>query len=86
MLCVEDAIDTLNWTQDIGGLKTLIDRSEESLFYIEEWVKNTNWIEFLTDDKSIRSNTGITFKIIESWFLKMEEKNQREIMKETNRH
>ena len=49
---------------------------------IEEWVKNTNWIDFLTHDKSIRSNTGITFKISESWFLKMEEKNQREIMKE----
>ena len=82
MLCVEDAIDTLNWAKDIGGLKALIDRSEESLSYIEEWVKNTNWIDFLTHDKSIRSNTGITFKISESWFLKMEEKNQREIMKE----
>ena len=29
-----------------------------------------------------KPNTGITFKISESWFLKMEEKNQREIMKE----
>ena len=82
MLCVEDAIDTLNWAQDIGGLKTLINRSEESLSYIEQWVNNTNWVEFLTYNKSIRSNTGITFKINESWFLKMEEKNQREIMKE----
>jgi phosphoserine aminotransferase len=82
MLCVEDAIDTLNWAQDIGGLKTLINRSEESLSYIEQWVNNTNWVEFLTYNKNIRSNTGITFKINESWFLKMEEKNQREIMKE----
>ncbi len=82
MLCVEDAIDTLNWAKDIGGLKSLINRSEESLSYIEKWVENTNWIDFLTHDKSIRSNTGITFKISESWFLKMEEKNQREIMKE----
>ena len=82
MLCVEDAIDTLNWAQDIGGLKTLINRSEESFFHIEQWIQNTHWVEFLTHDKNIRSNTGITFKIIENWFLKIEEKNQREIMKE----
>ena len=82
MLCVEDVIDTLNWAQDIGGLKTLIDRSEESLYHIEEWVKNTDWVEFLAHDKSIRSNTGITFKINENWFLKKKEKNQRKIMKE----
>ncbi len=82
MLCVEDAIDALNWAEEIGGLNNLIKRSEESLSHIENWIEKNSWADFLTKDKNIRSNTSITFKIIEKWFISCEEKIQREIMKE----
>ena len=82
MLCVEDAIDGLNWSEEIGGLDELFRRSNTSLSLIETWVQNISWVDFLNADKRTRSNTGITFKIVEDWFVKKEEKQQRDIMKE----
>ena len=82
MLCVEDAIDVLNWAEDIGGLDALIKRSEESFSNIDSWINETNWVEFLSKDSDLRSNTSITFKISENWFVEKDEKQQKEIMKE----
>jgi len=82
MLCVEDALDALNWANNLGGLNALIDRSNESFRFIDDWIKATNWVEFLAKDPATRSNTSITFKINENWFLKKDEKKQREIIKE----
>ena len=82
MLCVEDVVDALNWAKNLGGLNALIDRSNKSFKYIDDWIYKTNWVDFLTREPAARSNTSITFKINESWFLEKDEKKQREIMKE----
>ena len=82
MLCVEDALDALNWAKNLGGLNVLIDRSNESFKYINNWINKTYWVDFLTKVSSARSNTSITFKINETWFLEKNEKEQRLIMKE----
>ena len=42
----------------------------------------TNWVDFLSKDPATRSNTSITFKINETWFLEKNETIQRAIMKE----
>ncbi|MFC1478462.1 phosphoserine transaminase [Candidatus Margulisiibacteriota bacterium] len=59
MLCNEDYLDALNWAESIGGLKGLISRSEENLSVIESFVETHEWINFLAEDKSIRSNTSV---------------------------
>ena len=82
MLCVEDALDTLNWVESIGGLNQLIARSNQSLNYISQWINQTSWVEFLNPNQETRSNTGITFKIKETWFTSMDEDKQRAAMKE----
>jgi len=82
MLCVEDALDALNWAKKLGGLDALINRSNKSFNYIDDWIKNTSWVDFLSKDPSTRSNTSITFKINEKWFLENDDKIQRQIMKE----
>ncbi|MDC0057160.1 phosphoserine transaminase [Alphaproteobacteria bacterium] len=82
MLCVEDAIDGLNWSKEIGGLDELFRRSNTSLSLIETWVQNISWVDFLSADKQTRSNTAITFKIVEDWFVNKDEKQQRVIIKE----
>ena len=82
MLCVEDALDSLNWVNNLGGLNALISRSNESFMNIENWIKKTNWVGFLSKNPETRSNTSITFKIKEDWFLKEDETDQRKIMKE----
>jgi phosphoserine aminotransferase len=68
MLCVEDAIDGLKWAQQIGSLQKLIERSNNTLRVLEEWVKKSDWIDFLCADKSLRSSTSICFTITDSWY------------------
>ncbi len=81
MLCVEDAIDALLWVESLGGLDILFKRSSLSLEYITNWIERTSWVEFISHKKETRSNTGITFKIIEDWFTKIDVSQQREVMK-----
>ncbi|MBM3208535.1 MAG: phosphoserine transaminase, partial [Chlamydiae bacterium] len=59
MLCIEDFLDALKWADSIGGLEALIQKSNENLAVIENFVKENNWIRFLAEDSSIRSNTSI---------------------------
>ena len=81
MICVEDAIDALNWAKKMGGLNSLIERSNKSFNFVSEWISKISWVDFMCPDPLTRSNTGITFKINEDWFTNMEDINQREVMK-----
>ncbi len=68
MICVEDYIDALVWAESLGGLPALIKRSNENLKVLEDWVASRNWVSFLAEDKTIRSNTSVCFKIVDPWF------------------
>ena len=81
MLCVEDSIDSLSWVESVGGLDTLIKRSNKSFSIVSEWISKISWVDFLCADPTTRSNTGITFQINEDWFVKMDDISQREVMK-----
>ena len=59
MLCVEDALDGLNWAESVGGLKALIARSEANLKALGGWIANKNWVSFLAETPDIRSCTSI---------------------------
>ena len=84
LICVEDAIDGLNWVDSIGGLDTLINNSKNSFKVISKWIKENDWVEHLpnTLENKFLSNTSITFKIKSKWFYKKNEKEQRIIIKE----
>ncbi len=84
MLCVEDALDALNWVENIGGLNKLFHRSDTSFKYISNWIDNTAWVKFLNPDENTRSNTSITFTIAEDWFVNMENDKKREVVKKIN--
>ncbi len=84
MICVEDALDGLNWAEKNGGLNFLLDTSMNSFDLIHEWIQKNDWITFLSENKNREylSNTGITFKICENWYLSKSEDDQRLIVKE----
>jgi len=63
MLCNEDYLQALNWSEKIGGVDKLIEISMNNLEVIEKFVENRNWIEFLAVNKEIRSNTSVCLKI-----------------------
>ncbi|MDY6897303.1 MAG: phosphoserine transaminase [Cyanobacteriota bacterium] len=82
MLCVEDAIDGLKWAKSIGGLSKLIERSNNNLQVLEDWAAKSDWIDFLVEDKSIRSNTSICLKIVDKWYQSLSKEEQTAKAKE----
>mgnify|MGYP005843069845 CR=1 FL=1 len=65
MLCVEDALDGLAWAEAIGGLDTLIARSEANLAAVTRWVERSPWAGFLAKDPASRSSTSICLTIVD---------------------
>ena len=63
MLCVEDALDALNWVKKIGGVQKTIELSMENLEVVEKKIKNSLWLDFLPKQESIRSCTSICLKV-----------------------
>jgi phosphoserine aminotransferase len=82
MLCVEDALDGLKWAEQIGGLPTLIQRSQANFAAIATWVSQTPWVDFLAIDPTTRSNTSICLKIVDSWFMMQSSNEQIGIVKQ----
>ena len=81
MICVEDALDSLNWVEKIGGNNELIKISNNNLKIITKWVNNSAWIEFMHDKKESRSSTSITLLIKDEWFNNFTEEKQRQLIK-----
>ena len=76
MLCVEYALDSLKWAESIGGLPTLIERSQANLQAITNWVEQTPWVDFLAEKPQTRSNTSICLKMIDSSFTQLSREEQ----------
>lgn len=65
LLCVEDYIDALEWGESIGGLHALIGRADSNLAVVANWVRRTDWVDFLAAHPTIRSNTSVCLKIVD---------------------
>ena len=65
MLCVEDYIDALLWSKQIGGLEGLMKRADENFAAIDAFVSETPWIENLAIDPATRSNTSVCLSIVD---------------------
>ena len=65
MLCVEDYIDALRWSQEIGGLEALFARADRNAKALADWVETTAWIDFLAREPATRSNTSVCLKVVD---------------------
>ena len=82
LLAAEDALDALNWCIKIGGQKELISRSKSNLEIVKNWIDDRNWVEFLAKEPSTYSSTSICFKFTHPDFIKLDEENQKKLVKE----
>ncbi|MFP6640614.1 MAG: phosphoserine transaminase, partial [Myxococcota bacterium] len=71
MLAVEDMLDALAWAEEIGGLPTLLARSEANLASVANWVEATDWVEFLAREPAHRSCTSICLQIQDPEFVSL---------------
>lgn len=82
MLCVEDALDGLRWAEEIGGLPTLIRRSEANLAAAAAWVERTPWVDFLAEIPETRSCTSMCLKIVDEGFCSRPSETQNRAVKQ----
>ncbi|WP_432215224.1 phosphoserine transaminase [Sphingomicrobium maritimum] len=59
MLCVEDAIHSLDWARSVGGLDGMIARSEANAAAVDRLVDARDWLDHLCPDPALRSVTGV---------------------------
>jgi len=62
MLCVEDYLVALKWAKTIGGLPSLIARSEANAKAIADYVADKDWIANLAVDPATASCTSVCLK------------------------
>ena len=65
LLCVEDYIDALLWSKQLGGAKALIARADANAKAIADWVATTAWVDFLASAPATRSNTSVCLKVVD---------------------
>jgi len=63
MLCIEDAVDAMEWGKSIGGLKAMQARADANFKVLDDWVARTPWIENLAKVPEQRSNTSVCLVI-----------------------
>ena len=81
MLCVEDAIDGLNWAERVGGVKALVARSAANLEVLRKWVEGSKYVDFLAENPGTISSTSVCIKIIADWFCALGLEEQRRTTK-----
>ena len=63
MLCIEDAVDAMEWGVRIGGLKAMQARANASFKVLSDWVAKSDWAAFLAKNAAERSNTSVCLVI-----------------------
>ena len=76
MLCVEDHLDALDWSREIGGIDGLIARSNKNFAVIADWVESSSWARFLAADPATRSTTSVCLTIADPWFESLSDDEQ----------
>jgi phosphoserine aminotransferase len=85
MLCVEDALDSLNWAESVGGLDGLIARSGRNLATLLAWVEKCPWADPLAENPATISCTSPQFKITEPWFTRLSPEERFQAVRSTTR-
>ena len=62
---IEDWIDGVEWGLAVGGLNALIARTDANASVLDEWVRRTDWIDYLAEDPATRSTTSVCLKIVD---------------------
>jgi len=65
MLAIEDVIDAMQWGLSVGGLTGMQARADANARAIADWVEATDWVGFLAQEPTQRSNTSVCLKIVD---------------------
>jgi phosphoserine aminotransferase len=78
MLAVEDLHAALDWAERIGGIEALWQRTRQNFECIDNWVKNTAWVDWLAIDADSCSPTSMCLQIVDAEFNQLEKDQQQQ--------
>jgi len=81
MLCVEDYMDALLWSKQVGGLKGLMARADANAKVIADFVAANDWIANLAVKAETASNTSVCLKITDKDVLALDADGQANFAK-----
>jgi phosphoserine aminotransferase len=81
MLCIEDAIDAMEWGKSVGGLKAMQARADANFKVLGDWVAKTPWVDFLARDPATRSNTSVCLTIVDPEVTALSDEQQAGLAK-----
>lgn len=76
MICIEDAIDAMEWGKSLGGLQAMQARADGNFKVLADWVAKTDWVEFLAKDPATRSNTSVCLSIVDPAITALDDAKQ----------
>lgn len=76
MICVEDAIDALQWVKANGGAAGMTARTDANFKVMADWVARTPWIDFLAKEPATRSTTSVCLQFTAPDYLAMNEEGR----------
>lgn len=82
MLAAADCLDALRWVKKIGGFNGTKARTAANFAAVEEWVKGSDWADFLARAAETRSKTSVCLKIKDPWFTALPEEVQHPFIKD----
>lgn len=77
---LEDWIDAVEWGLSIGGLETLIARTEANADALDQWVSRTAWVDYLAETPETRSTTSVCLKFVDPRVADMNDDAQRTLV------
>jgi phosphoserine aminotransferase len=63
MICIEDAVDAMEWGKSVGGLRAMQARADANFKVLDDWVEATPWVANLAKVPEQRSNTSVCLVI-----------------------
>ncbi|WP_205836896.1 PLP-dependent aminotransferase family protein [Neorhizobium alkalisoli] len=73
LLALEDLHSALDWAEGIGGLPALLQRVQLNYMVVDDWVKETSWIDWLADENS-RSSVSLCLQLVQPFERKEAER------------
>jgi len=76
MLCIEDAVDAMEWGKSVGGLKAMQARADANFKVLSDWVAKSDWAAFLAENPETRSNTSVCLVIKDKAVTALDDEKQ----------
>jgi len=78
MLALEDLHAALAWAESLGGIEALWQRTRSNFECIDNWVGESNWIDWLARDPETRSPTSMCLQVVDPDFTSLSAEEQQQ--------